>query len=96
MEDATTGEVVVFVTASHGGRQAIAQLCSVVGRNVRKGPPIIRLAVRSYRHKTYGKIETPDFPIVGWTDALPVSEPPAPAHIITPGAATELDDAIPF
>jgi hypothetical protein len=89
LEDAETGEVVVFVTASHGGRSAVGSLCRIVGRNVRKGTPIIRLNVSSYRHKTYGRIETPDFPIVGWA-GVPATE------VIAPGAAKELDDEIPF
>src|SRR5262249_46358398 len=44
LEDAETGELVVFVTSSHGGTSAIGQLCHVAGRNVKNGLPKIRLA----------------------------------------------------
>jgi hypothetical protein len=88
MENTDTGEVVVFVTASHGGRSAIGTLCNVAARNLHKGLPVIRLNTSSYRHRSYGRIETPDFPVVNWTGA----------HVEArkPSVAKELDDEIPF
>ena len=50
---------------------------------------MIQLGVRSYKHKQYGGIENPDFPIVGWPDAVAGKEPPTLV-------AAELHDSIPF
>ena len=89
MESPETGEVVVFVTGSDGGWRAINTLCTRAARNLVKGPPIIKLNVTSYKHKLYGRIETPDFPIIGWAglgDAAPVENT----------TAVELNDTIPF
>jgi hypothetical protein len=93
MEDTETGEVAVFVTGSHGGRKAITKLLNIFTRNPRAGLPIIRLNVASYKHRTYGRIETPDFPIVGRTGA-----PGKPTQTIEPAGASsnDLDDEIPF
>jgi len=89
MEDPETGEVLVFVTGSDGGCRAINTLCTRAARQLVKGPPIIKLGVSSYKHKTYGRIETPDFPIVSWA-GLGGSSP------IPNTTAVELDDEIPF
>jgi hypothetical protein len=93
MEDTATGEVTVFVTGTHGGCDAITKLLNIFVRNPRAGLPVIRLDVASYRHRTYGRIEKPDFVIVGRTGA-----PAAPAETIEPAGASsdDLDDEIPF
>jgi hypothetical protein len=93
MEDRETGEVAVFVTSSNGGCRAITRLLNIFVRNPRAGLPIIRLDTASYRHRTYGRIEKPDFVIVGRTGA-----PVAPAQTIEPAGASsdDLDDEIPF
>jgi hypothetical protein len=85
MEDVETGEIAVFVTGSQGGRGAVSDLCNAAAKNFRNGLPHIRLGVSSYRHKVYGRIEVPHFPITGWTAA------PAPKPI-----QEELNDSIPF
>ena len=66
-EHPDTGELLVFVTGSAGGRSAVAGLVKTASHNLHKGQPIIQLGVRSYRHKQFGRIENPDFPIVSWT-----------------------------
>jgi hypothetical protein len=86
LEDTETGEIVVFVSGSYGGRGAIGNLCDAAAQNYKNGLPRIRLGASSYRHKTYGRIETPDFPIVGWTGA---TEKPPPI-------AAEMSDEVPF
>jgi hypothetical protein len=93
MENVETGDVAVFVTGSHGGCSAISKLLKVFARNAGAGLPIIRLTVASYKHRTYGRIETPDFPIVGRTGV-----PAQPTQTIEPAGASarELDDEIPF
>jgi hypothetical protein len=92
MENTETGDVAVFVTGSHGGRKAITKLLNIFTRNPHAGLPIIRLNVASYRHRTFGRIETPDFPIVGRTGA------PARQTIEPAGTGNDEldDDEIPF
>jgi hypothetical protein len=92
MENTETGDVAVFVTGSHGGRSAIGKLLNVFARNPSAGLPIVRLNVASYKHRTYGRIEVPDFPIVGRTGV------PAQPQTIEPAGTgnSELDDEIPF
>ena len=84
-----TGDFATFVTGSKGGVAAIANLCRIFGRKHRDGLlPIVALRTRSYKHKQYGRIETPELPIVGWegaSTAMPAS-----------AAVGEPDDAIPF
>ena len=84
-----TGDVVTFVTGSKGGVAAVSNLCRAYGRRHRDGLlPIVALRIHSYKHKQYGRIETPDLPIVGWEGAPTVM--PAQA------AADDLNDEIPF
>jgi hypothetical protein len=88
LEDAETGEIVVFVTSSQGGRRAVSDVCATAARNFQNGQPRIRLNTTAYRHRTYGRIETPYFAVIGWTVS---SEPPGPKPI-----SKTLDDEIPF
>jgi hypothetical protein len=88
LEDPETGEIVVFVTSSHGGRTAIATLCNIFARNVTNGSPVIHLATSSYKHRTYGRIETPHLPVVGWTGGA--------GGNVKAGIANDLNDDIPF
>lgn len=67
LSDAETSEILTFVSASHGGRGAIGDLCAVAAQNFPRGMPIIELDVKSYRHRSFGRIETPNFQIVGWS-----------------------------
>jgi hypothetical protein len=87
LEDRETGELVVFVTGSHGGRTAVGSLCNQAARNLARGNPIIRIDVRSYKHKVYDRIETPLFVVVGFTEV-----PPKP----TQSVGEEMNDALPF
>jgi hypothetical protein len=79
------GDLVIFITSSKGGESCIAGLCGIYGRSPRNGMlPIVALNTRSYKHRTYGKIQTPDLPIVGWDNggepsATPVSSAPLPS-----------------
>ena len=98
LENLETGELVVFVTGSAGGSTAVGTLVKTASRNLHKGQPIIQLGVRSYKHKQYGRIENPDFPIVGWTGgtgmapAAPAPAPTLPAKAVHPA----FDDQIPY
>jgi hypothetical protein len=86
LENAENGEIVVFVSSSFGGRKAIGKLCEHAANNARLGLPRIELGVTSYRHKQFGRIETPDLKVVGWTGR---AEPPKPI-------SQELNDEIPI
>jgi len=88
-----SGELVTFVTGSKGGIRAIGMLCRVYGRKNRDGLlPIVALKTRSYKHQQYGRIETPDLPIVGW-DGEPTASPTQPRIGDTAG---DLNDQMPF
>src|SRR5262249_44762432 len=88
MEDAETGDIVIFVTGSHGGKGAVRALLNVASRNLHKGTPVIRLAVGSYKHKTFGRIETPEFPVVNYIGGGIIVEKAS--------VAEELNDEVPF
>jgi hypothetical protein len=94
------GDLIVFTTSSKGGESCIASLCGIYGRSPRNGMlPIVALKTRSYKHKTYGKIQTPDLPIVGWDGGPSSAAPAAPSP--TPNdpevmAGELIDDEIPF
>jgi hypothetical protein len=80
-------EVRTFVTGSKGGIGAIARLCNVYGRRYGDGTlPIVALKVRSYKHKQFGRVETPDLEVVGW-DGTPMPKR---------SAGEELNDEVPF
>jgi hypothetical protein len=89
IEDAESGELYVFVTSSQGGRSAIGALCNVAGRNMYKGQPVIKLGIESYKHRTFGRIDKPAFPVVSWTGA-------SSNGFRKPTIAEDLNDAIPF
>ena len=81
-------DCMVFVTGSKGGNTAVSTLCGIYGRSDRRGLlPIIALKVRSYKHHEYGKIETPDLPIVGWHGTPSAQSTPNFTSITTAAAA---------
>jgi hypothetical protein len=102
LESSETGEVSVFVTSSRGGFGAISNLCTVFARNVKNGLPVIKLGTSSYRHRTYGRIAIPDFPVVGWdkggadtgVDTGVVDDDDDMVQVVSP--SEDMDDACPF
>jgi hypothetical protein len=92
LSDMANCDLLTFITASHGGVSAIGKLCSIYGRRGGTGPlPVIELGVRSYKHKTYGRIETPEFSVVGWDDNGGPS-----LSVADNSHANETNDSIPF
>ena len=84
-----SGSFVTFVAGSKGGIGAIGNLCRVYGHKHGDGClPIVALRTRNYKHKQYGRIETPDLPIVGWKGSLPAT----PVQV----TGDDFDDAVPF
>jgi hypothetical protein len=89
LEDAETHEVMIFVASSFGAHKAVNRLCGIQAHNMHRGSPIIRLNVTGYTHKAFGWVDTPEFPVVGWTDADAPESPKPPAE-------DELSDEIPW
>lgn len=90
LEDMTSGEIVVFVTSSVGGRRAVADLCQAYTRRAKKGrgQPIVKLGCIDMPTKKFGKVPRPEFEIVGWDETGDDNAPP-------PTLQQELNDAIP-
>jgi hypothetical protein len=95
LEDAETGEFVVFVSGSFGGKIAIEKLCNRVARDLSAGRnlglPTIKLGVTEFKTKAYGTVQRPEFIIIGWEN-----EQKGGSVILPEPAAKVLDDAIPF
>ena len=68
LQDSKTGEYVVFVSGTFGGKKAINNLINATARAVKAGcgdaTPLIRLAVGSFTSKEYGRIACPSFETV--------------------------------
>jgi hypothetical protein len=75
-EDPSSGEIVVFVTSSFGGKRAVADLCAAYARRAAKvagcGQPIIKLQVTDMPTKKFGKVPRPSFEVIGWDEAQAV------------------------
>jgi hypothetical protein len=95
IENVETGERLLFVTQSFGGRIAIESLCARWGREVKKGVdrglPIIRLATSTFSTKKYGEIMRPDFPLSGWEfdGGAPAPRDVTPSKKIAPALIEE-------
>jgi hypothetical protein len=107
-EHPESGEVVIFTTASVGGKIATEELVREYARRLkRKGLrslPIVSLASKDMPTRGYGDVLRPHFEIDGWEDA---PDPPAAVNGGNPPAAdpddapqqrraAEIDDEIPF
>jgi hypothetical protein len=66
MEDVETGEAVVFVSKSVGGKIALGNLLQAYKGGRHRGLPIVKLGIGSFRTQDYGKKPRPDFAIIGW------------------------------
>ena len=96
LEDPETGEVVVFVTGSVGGRRAVAGLCGIYARRKSRdraiGSPKIGLFVGEMPTSQYGKVPCPILKLQGWTTGgEEVRE--VTGEVSSPG---DMDDEIPF
>ena len=83
------GQAFTWSATSAGAKRAVGNICRQFAK--KKINPIVKLGASSYRHNEYGKINTPELAVVGWSD----EEPPKPALTVTK-PAVELDDSIPF
>jgi hypothetical protein len=107
LENMTSGEVVVFVTGSIGGRQAVSDLCKAYANRKlsgQDGQPVIQLAVCEMPTKNFGKVPRPLLEIVGWEDAesafpkasLAAAIPVQPRAKKAAAKNDDMDDEIPF
>jgi hypothetical protein len=87
LEDAETGELLTFVTGSQGGNSAIGKLTNQFVRKWRNGLPLVRLATSWYKHKNFGRVETPELIVTGWTGA---------SGNFAPRGSDDVSDSIPF
>jgi hypothetical protein len=78
LENPETGEYLIFVTSSVGGRIAVEKLCNFTGRQYKQqrqsGLPVIRLAAKDMPTKFGGTKPRPEFPIVRWHNLPPIAE----------------------
>lgn len=77
------GTHVRYTATSLGGRKAFKDLINTVIGRAREGRaelvPVVTLEVESYKHKTYGKIFTPELQIVEWGNMDSLETVPAGA-----------------
>jgi hypothetical protein len=92
-------DLYTFSTSSKGGIGAIGKLAGEFGKHMRARPnelPVVALEVDSYAHpnKALGRIKTPVFKLVGWTDKSAFED----ALAADAAAAEEAgqDDDLPF
>lgn len=100
MENCETGDLMIFVTSSFGGKRAVADLCNAYGRravrDARAGQPVVRLQKTMMQTQNFGKVPRPHFEIVSWNDdSVSVREVPELAAG-GGGVAAEMEDEIPF
>jgi hypothetical protein len=101
LENMTSGDVVVFVTGSIGGRQAVSDLCKAYANRKlsgKDGQPVIQLAVGEMPTKNFGKVPRPLLEIVAWDNAesaFPEASLAA-AIPVQPRTKKAADDEIPF
>jgi hypothetical protein len=88
------GQVYTWAATSAGAKRAIGDLCREFAR--KRTNPFVKLSASFYRHREYGKINTPELKVVGW-DAGQPSAPSLPAaREAKPALAERIDDDIPF
>jgi hypothetical protein len=93
-EDGESGDILTFVSGSLGGRQAVSRLAARSARHMATmGLPIIALAIESYKHKNFGRIDKPDFSIIGWTNPNPTQEV---VQLAAQRNHDEFSDEVPF
>ena len=89
-------EFLIFTSSSHGGRGAVNDFCAAYDKDRLRFPgqvPVVRLGVRTYQHKKFGKVPNPVFEIVRWATWDGSEAPPeaTPSEQIR----AELNDALP-
>jgi hypothetical protein len=97
------GETFIWAASSYGAKKAAQRLAGAFSARGKRSLPIVELNVGSYRHPTYGKVLTPQFNIVGWTNdgeltnakRLPVGPRSGSAEQANAAAPGPWDDGLP-
>jgi hypothetical protein len=63
LEDIETGEIVIFVSKSRGGRIALTELLKTYAHTWERGLPTVKLATDTFPSPAYGPIPRPNFVI---------------------------------
>jgi len=78
LEDPKTGEVLVFVSKSTGGKIALGELLRIFENNWDRGRPIVRLGVANFKTREFGMKQRPDLSVVSFTGDKIASKEPGP------------------
>jgi hypothetical protein len=103
-ESLETGEIVAFRTSSWGGRRAVAELATLCAFKSKRGEPslpTVKLDKSSFQSKSYGKIQQPQFTIIGFDNDVGERheinmDPGGNGSAGSAGAAAQVDDEVPF
>jgi hypothetical protein len=99
LEDEETGEVMIFVGSSFGGKRAVGEVCSAWSRRVAKqetGQPIIELQATTFPTRNYGDVDRPVFKIVGWDTGEGPEQRELNLDDAAASAESAMNDEIPF
>jgi hypothetical protein len=94
LENLENGEVVIFTTASVGGKMGVAEPCRAWARRAKNGSralPIVKLSSAEMQTKKFGAVPRPLFEITDWDET-----PASGVEAIPSNAADELNDEIPY
>lgn len=73
------GTACTIAGTSLGLTKAVSALIAEVMEHLKEDPstpvPLVKLESNSYKHKKYGKIHTPEFPVVKWADLTATEVP---------------------
>jgi hypothetical protein len=94
--DPENDDAYAWAATSFGAKKAIGNLLGALAKQHKKDPtccvPVVRLASDFYKHKDYGRVDTPKFEIVEWCASEMTPKLPAPDG----SDESEMDDDIPF
>ena len=65
LEDPETGEIVIFVSKSIGGKIALGDLMEIYERTWDRGLAMVKLATSTFKSKKYGLTPRPSFSVIG-------------------------------
>lgn len=88
------GQVYTWSATSAGAKRAIGDLCRQFAH--KRTNPFVKLSASNYRHREYGKINTPELTVVDWADQEPrASAKPALTAVKRDPPTVDFDD-VPF
>ena len=88
-------DCLIFVTASVGGRTAVADLCTAYVKRARVSncQPVIKLSTTEMPTRNFGKVARPQFEIMRWDEPMNFN---VEARPIKPTLRNDMADEIPF